>query len=192
MRGKAGRRTAVTIALVALTAGIGVGTAHAAKVVLAVGGPEFTPNQEVRDTTRWSPGEIAVRPNERVTWIDRDEVPEPHTVTIVNRRNVPTTLQALFQCRACGLANAHLADPNDPNSDVARLKVNVGKRGLNTQGDSLFLPPRGRIAARVTAGVGRTLHYICAIHPWMQGQIHVTRTGTAGAGGGGAALTGRR
>jgi len=58
---------------------------------------------------------------------------------------------------------------------------------MNQQGDSLVLVPGSRISARITAAVGRTIHYVCAIHPWMQGSIKVTRTGA----GTGAGLTGR-
>ena len=173
------RRAAATIVAVALTAGVGVSSANAAKTVSTRGGIEFAPNQYIRDTLRFVPGKIFVRPNERVTWVDRDQAPDPHTITVVARRNMPTTLEEVFECRVCSLALAHLEDPENPeSSDIARLKVNVGRPGLNTQGDSLFLVPGGRISARVTAPVGRTLHYLCAIHPWMQGSIRVTRTGT--------------
>ncbi len=178
-RTKTHRRAAATIVAVALAVGIAAGSAQAAKTVSTRGGFEFAPNQYIRDTLRFVPGKIAVRPGERVTWVDRDQAPDPHTITVVSRRNVPSTIEEVFECRVCSLALAHLEDPENPEtSDIATLRVNVGKPGLNTQGDSLFLPPDGRISARVTARVGRTLHYLCAIHPWMQGSIRVTRTGT--------------
>ena len=183
------RRGALAIVAATALAGVGAAAADAAKTVRTVGGAEFAPNQYIRDTLRFAPGAIVVRPNERVTWIDRDEAPEPHTITVVSRRNVPNTIDEVFNCRVCALANQHLEDPNDQNSDIARVKVDVGRPGLNTQGDSLLLAPGGRISARVTAGVGSTVHYFCAIHAWMQGSIRVSRTGSAGSGG--AALTGR-
>ncbi len=177
-------RTAAAAALF-LVAGATAGSAGAA-TVRTRGGPEFKPNEYVRDTLHFAPGRITVRPNARVTWIDRDRAPEPHTVTVVRRRERPDMLNELFQCRACQLANAHLVDPNDPNSGVARVRVNVGAPGLNARGDSLFLAPGGRISARVTARVGSTLYYLCAIHPWMQGSIRVARSARRGA-----TLTGR-
>ena len=183
-------RSAVALAATAVLAGAGAAAADAAKTVRTRGGPEFQANQYIRDTLRFAPGAIVVRPNERVTWVDADRAPEPHTVTVVSRRNLPDTIEEVFQCRACALANEHLEDPNNPNSDIARVRVDVGRPGMNTQGDSLFLAPGGRISARVTAGVGSTVRYFCALHPWMQGSIRVTRTGAA-ATGGGAALTGR-
>lgn len=185
---KAHTRIAATAAALLFVAG-GTATAAGAATVRARGGVEFVPNQYIRDTTRFAPGAITVRPNERVTWIDADRIPDPHTVTVIRRREVPDRLGEVFQCRVCQLANAHLADPNDPNSDVARVRVNVGAPGLNTRGDSLFLAPRGRISGRVTASAGSTLYYFCAIHPWMQGSIRVARSARATTGG--AALAGR-
>ena len=190
------RRVAALMVASAATASLAAAPAEAAKTVTTRGGDEFKPNEYVRSSHRFAPGRIVVRPNERVTWVDRDFTRDPHTITVLTRRNVPNTLGELFNCQACALAFAHLENPNDPNSPLARERVNVGKAGMNTQGDSLYMRNRGRVSARITAGVGRTLHYLCGIHPWMQGTIRVTRTGTrpqaaAGVGGGGAGLAGR-
>ena len=187
-------RAAGVIACALAVAGIGAAAADAAKTVQVRGGIVFEPNQALTDTLRFAPGALTVRPNERITWVDRDRMPDPHTITIVLPREVPDRVNELFNCQSgpCALANQHLADPNDPNSDIARARVNVGKAGLNTRGDSLYLAPGGRISARVTARAGRRLAYICAIHPWMQGSIRVARQSrTAGAAAGGAGLTGR-
>jgi len=178
------RRTAAAVATL-LTAGLTAASATAAETVRTRGGVEFEPNQFIRDTHRWEPGHIVVTRNERVTWVDGDESSDPHTITVANERALPDTTEELVECRVCELAIAHLG-PNDP--DFARMRVNVGRAGLNQHGDSLALLPGGRISAKVTAPVGRTLHYLCALHPWMQGSITVARSG---AGGGGAGLTGR-
>ena len=50
---------------------------------------------------------------------------------------------------------------------------------MQSEGDSLILLPDAKIGVRVKARVGRRIHYFCAIHPWMQGTIRVTRTGRA-------------
>jgi plastocyanin len=182
------RPAAVALAALATVFAIGAAPAGAAEVVRTIGGPRFEPNGGISDTVRWSPGHVIVTPNERVTWIDRDETPDPHTITVVNRRELPRTIGQVFQCRACSLANAHLADPDNPESDIARTRVNRGRPGFDARGDSLVLAPGGRIGAIISAPAGRTLHYLCAIHPWMQGSITVSRGGGAG---GGAGLTGR-
>jgi plastocyanin len=54
--------------------------------------------------------------------------------------------------------------------------VNVGRPGLDASGDSIFLPPNSSVSAQVTANAG-VLHYICIIHPWMQGKITVEDKG---------------
>lgn len=50
--------------------------------------------------------------------------------------------------------------------------VDVGGPGLDSPGDSLFFDDES-ISATVTAPAGTTLLYLCAIHPWMQGEIAV-------------------
>ena len=181
------KRTSVraVAALAVLVVAGATAVSAGAATVRTRGGFEFVPGEYVRDAVHFAPRAIAVRPNALVTWVDADRSQEPHTVTVVRRRELPQTPQDLFQCRPCALAAAHLADPNDPNSSVARVRVNVGAPGFNTRGDSLFLAPGGRISARITARVGATLNYFCGIHPWMQGSIRVSRSGTS------AGLTGR-
>ena len=189
-------RLLVAVLVVAAAAGAAAGAADAAKTVRTVGGLTFQRNAFLGDSVHFTPTTIYVRPNELVTWVDRDRKPEPHTVTVVNRGERPSHANQVVNCRACALANAHLEDPNNPNSPVVRNKVNVGRAGLNTRGDSLYLAPGRRISERVTATAGHTLYYLCAIHPWMQGVIRVTRTGVAprthqATPLRGAALTGR-
>ncbi len=186
-RSRIHRRLATVLAAF-LVVGVAAGGAQAAKTVRTIGGPTFERNGFIADSQRFSPGNIVVRPNERVTWVDRDRTRDPHTITFVNRGERPNNANQVFNCRACSLANAHLEDPNDPNSAIARTRVNVGRPGLNTRGDSLVLNG-GRISGLVTARAGQTLYYMCAIHAWMQGSIRVTRAGGARAAG--AELTGR-
>ena len=40
-------------------------------------------------------------------------------------------------------------------------------------GDSIYLPPKGKVTFKVTAAKGTTLNFICAVHPWMIGTIKV-------------------
>ena len=73
------------------------GGAQAAKTVRTVGGPDFERNGFIADSQRFSPGNIVVRPNERVTWVDRDRTRDPHTITFVNRRERPNNANAGLQ-----------------------------------------------------------------------------------------------
>lgn len=160
--------------LCALAAGVGAASADAAKTVTTRGGASFEANEFLMFTDRFAPGEITVRPGERVTWRDADRNPEPHTVTVVRRRNLPDRIGEVFECRICAIALGHLTNPENPEeSGIRTTRLDAGRPGLDTQGDSLFLAPGGSISGRVTAAAGANLHYLCAVHPWMQGAIHV-------------------
>jgi plastocyanin len=174
---------AILIGLV-VAAGMGAAQARAGVTVKIVGGTVFEPNALIGETFRFSPGSITVRRGEEVAWLNRTH--QPHTVTIVPRRMVPDTLAEMNRCEGCAFALGHLRDPSNPEtSAIKAVRLDVGRAGFNTQGDSLFVSPRRRATARfsqrqfarITAKAGRTLYYICAIHPWMQGSIHVLPAG---------------
>ena len=139
--------------------------------VAARGGEQFVPNALIQSTFRFVPGPIKVAEGQEITWVDEDRVAdEPHTATIVDESDLPTTLEEVFECGApdepCGEAlEAHFSG----NTQV----VDVGDPGLDSPGDSLLFFPDGSISGEVTAPAGSTLFYLCAIHPWMQGSITV-------------------
>jgi hypothetical protein len=53
--------------------------------------------------------------------------------------------------------------------------VDVGKSGLDARGDSIGIAGTkgAKFTVTVTAKPGQTLYSFCAVHPWMQGIIHV-------------------
>jgi plastocyanin len=174
---------AIATALV-VAAGMGAAQARAGVTVKIIGGTVFEPNALIGETQRYSPGSVTVRRGEEVAWLNRTR--QPHTITVVPRRMVPDTLAEMNRCEGCVFALGHLTDPENPEtSPIKDVRLDRGRRGFNTQGDSLFVTPRRRssalfsqrMTARVTAKAGRTLFYICAIHPWMQGSIHVLPAG---------------
>jgi plastocyanin len=171
--------TAAATLVAATGALLAAGPAGAAKVVQTKGGTEFVPNQHISQTNRFLPRVTYVKPGGYIRWEDKDKTVEPHTVMAVLPANVPNTVDEIFSCSICELWKQHLEDPNDESSPIARMKVNVGKSGFQREGDSLLLLNKERTAARVNAGAGRTIHYMCAFHPWMQGIIRVTRSGKA-------------
>ena len=57
--------------------------------------------------------------------------------------------------------------------NVSGAVVDPGDDGFNEPGDSLLFFPGKSISADLTAAPGTTLKYLCAVHPWMQGQITV-------------------
>jgi plastocyanin len=117
---------------------------------------------------RFTPGFVGVTSGDDITFEHDDRSTAPHTATIVEE--FPgSTLEEIFGCGApdqpCGQALAA--------HEVSGLVVDPGNDGFNEPGDSLLFFDDGSISAPVTAPAGTTLKYLCAIHPWMQGEIKV-------------------
>jgi plastocyanin len=136
--------------------------------VAIVGGSKFIPNALVQETLRFRPGSISVHSGQSVTWVDRDQVEDPHTVTIAAQSDLATTFDEAVGGNSFtnAIAGAHFTNP-------PTLVLNKGKPGLDRRGDSYLILPGQSVTAVVSAPAGTTLHYLCAIHPWMQGVIHV-------------------
>jgi plastocyanin len=139
--------------------------------VAALGNFKTTINRNIRLTFRYTPGRLEVNRGQRVTFLDAGKIQEPHTITVAERSKLPDTIDEVFGCRgrdsACGPARGHFV------TQPPTRRLNEGRAGLNTVGDSLLIPTQGSIRARITAPSGSTLHYLCVIHPWMQGHLKV-------------------
>jgi plastocyanin len=170
---------AVAALIVAAMAGpASAGVAPAATVEVR-GGDILQPGQFIKNNFRFVPRNITVHSGNVVRWVDRDrDADEPHTVTIARRSDLPQTIAQLEACYAPGALCAETIEAHDPGSDQVppfNFRVNRGGPGLNRRGDSLLFggPFDQAIRGRVTASAGRTLYYLCVIHPWMQGSITV-------------------
>jgi len=164
------RFLSLTAAVAAIVLTTNVMLAAADRGVRTTGDERVVPNAMVQATLRFTPGMIKVASGEEVTWTHDDNTTAPHTVTIVEEFP-EATLDAIFGCGApgepCEVAlTAHFAGGFNP-------VVEAGDPGLDAPGDSLFFFDDGSITATVSAAPGTTLKYLCAIHPWMQGEIVV-------------------
>jgi hypothetical protein len=159
--------TVMAIAMVA-TISIGMVSADGGKKVQTRGIETMDSNALFLSNLRFVPGDIKVDEKETVTWEDvRTGV--PHTITIVDP--LPVNFAAAYTC----LWDDLIPGVNFDGLCLPFLKahgglgnpapvVNVGRKGLDTPGDSLFLPPNGSISAPVTAGPGNHPSlYVC--HP---------------------------
>jgi plastocyanin len=168
------RRSAIWICLAALAslALAGAASAGPTRTVRITGDEQFVPNAMIMATLRFTPGPLTVDSGDTVTW--PNETDEPHTITIVDAADVPTTIGEVFGCTAPGGAcfPALVGHFTDPPTFVLGGGAD-GTDGLDGVGDSLLVFPGGTISAPVTAGAGTTLDYLCAIHPWMIGSIDV-------------------
>jgi plastocyanin len=157
----------VVIVTVALAATVALSASASPTTVATRGDEKFVPNAMVQSTLRFSPGMVNASTGQILTWTHDDMTEAPHTVTIVDQADLPTTLEEVFECPACLAAlDAHLSGGLNP-------VVDVGAPGLDQPGDSLLFFHGESISAEVSAPAGTTLYYLCALHPWMQGSITV-------------------
>ena len=168
----------VAVLLLTMVAGGSV-QANSQNTITAVNKFSFEPNKELNVKFRFKPGTLRIASGERLTFQQGPVVPDvfppdPHTLTIVNRADVPRTIEEVLTCPACEpFFEAH--DPGNDQEPPFNYVVNAGKPGLNEPGDSLLIDADQPVTrARVTAAPGTTLRFICVIHPWMQGKLRVT------------------
>jgi plastocyanin len=158
----------VAVAVTAVSLGA---TARSSATLTATTGSRYVINKYAQNTSHFSPGAVTIRSGGTLTV--RSQAGSPHTFSIVKAAELPKTTKQIEQCKICQtLAKAHGASPN---SDAAPAKpvVDVGATGIDRTGDSVFLQPSRRTKLKITAKKGRTLYFMCAIHPWMQGKLLV-------------------
>ena len=161
------RRLVILTSLVAVVvlALFTYGAASAGTASVTIGGTEqFTPNALVNSTFHFTPGPITVHSGDTVTFTNT--VSDPHTVSVVNQSDLPTSISQVFECSVC---NAILGSGGVTGNGVHDQ--------LAAPGDSVWINPAGApnstISVKITAPSGSTLRYMCAIHGWMQGTIYV-------------------
>jgi plastocyanin len=167
----------MAVAMVA-TVTIGMASADGGKKVDVKGLEAFEANSLFLSNLRFVPEKINVEKGDKVTWKDDALTSVPHTITIVDPADLPSNFAEAYICNwdkrilsvdgpCLQFVDAHGGIP--PTTPV----VEAGRNGLDATGDSIFLPPNSSVSAQITASPGTTLHYICIIHPWMQGTITV-------------------
>jgi hypothetical protein len=122
--------------------------------------------------------------------IENESIPKaigPHTFSLVEESLLPETKPARKKCftpqHICkAIADWHGVVGEGP---VTKNPAKAGKPGWDTEGslskngDSWFTgeKPGTSFTERVTAAPGTTIHFMCAIHPWMHGSIEVLPKG---------------
>jgi plastocyanin len=109
----------------------------------------------------------------------------PHTFSLVKEKELPTEPKDIKACgkklkAICGaIAKWHHVDLQ--TFEVGRTLVNAGGKGWDKEGsekvkgDSWYTEKEGQtFKQKVTAEPGTVLHFMCAVHPEMQGEITVT------------------
>src|SRR3954470_10864610 len=137
---------------------------------------KFVPNRYIQDGLRWKKDVYTVKSGGTITVVNTVANEGPHTFTVVRKKDLPKS----FKCPICDkLGQAHGADPNsDAPPKFQYLENGVGQAtppNVDRPGDSgLTGGQRGdSISFKVTAAKGRTLYFMCIIHPWMQAKLLV-------------------
>jgi plastocyanin len=141
------------------------------KTVRTQGDETFVPNSKIMATLKFTPGHVVVNSGDTLTLEHADKSDEPHTLSIVNANEVPTTIEEVFECPVCQEV-FDLLGP-EPFTEAAFFNGPGTGPGIDGRLDTLVVFPGQSISAQVTAASGTTLDYLCAIHPWMQGEIDV-------------------
>jgi plastocyanin len=180
------RRLAIltTSVVIGLLSSVLLGSADTGRTVTIRGIEHFVPNTLVFADFRFSPGPLSVKSGEKVTWTNTTT--DPHTVSIVNAADLPTNISQVFHCGAPGTVCAavlacHFPNgfgPGGPNPPIVPQCGNAVNGQLSAVGDSTLvrapgIPLPSTVTFNITAPAGSTLHYMCVIHPWMQGEIDV-------------------
>lgn len=178
------RASAGTCAIVAAIAvSAAAASDHAAGLTIKASdkGASYVINKSVTDKMYFTPGKATVKSGQTLTFeYDGKPGDEPHTITVVAVKDLPRTTSQLNNCGICNTTAAgHLKNPHappGPTNDIAHWTVNKGGPGLDVPGDSIAIEgaKHRSISIKVTAPAGTVLHFICAVHPWMQGTLTVT------------------
>ena len=149
-------------------------------VVKQKAGIEMKPNRYIKDKLRFNKDVYTVQSGGTLRVVNTQPDEGPHTVSIVKKKDLPTNAGEAFNCQVCNkLTKAHGADPNSDkppkfefvdNGEGQKDPANFNKPGdSGVTGDS----KGDKFEAPVTAPPGKTLHFMCIVHPWMQAKLKV-------------------
>jgi hypothetical protein len=179
------RKLVVSATAVAVVAGGGSAAMAAKKppktaTIKAVEVDSFKINRYLQLGIRWKRDVYTVRSGGTLRLVNLAPGAGPHTFSVVKRKDLPRTKKQMNNCKVCNkLGKAHGADPNSQGPPKFIFLEN-GKGSnkppkVNKAGDSALLGPKrgSALKLKVTAKKGKTLNFICIIHPWMQAKVRV-------------------
>lgn len=171
-----------TIACAAATALVGsalaVGPASAATKTLTIkGGEKFVPGKGVSDNQRFSPSVITLKKGDTIKVVEKTG--HEHTISTVSKRDLPKsfadTERPVFgkYFEAHGVPEGE-GPPAFPQLDAFLPVTAENPLIFDELGDSTLIQGKQKgLELEVGASKGTNLHYLCLIHPWMQGRIQV-------------------
>jgi plastocyanin len=168
--GAAALATGVTA--LSLTGGVAAGHhSKANKAVQIIAGGSSPRNYTYND--------VKVQPGSRLQVVDKNR--DFHTLTLVTKKSLPNSASEYKHCFPKGICGIGAAWHKFHDGHIHVNPVQAGKKGWDKEGSSLknkgdsvvYTPGKLPKNRRVTAPSGTVLHYMCIIHPNMQGTITV-------------------
>jgi plastocyanin len=145
-------------------------------VVKQKSGTGFKANRWVKDKLRFNKDVYTVKSGGTLRVVNTQPGEGPHTVSIVKKKDLPTS----FNCPVCNKIGEAHGFPKNGNGPPKFQFVENGEgqkdpSDFNKPGDSgVTGPDKGdEFEVQVTAPAGKTLHFMCIVHPWMQSKIKV-------------------
>jgi plastocyanin len=110
-----------------------------------------------------------------------DQTSQQHTLSLVKAKTLPQTGSQFQKCFSSGICGAIAKWHKFANNRIHKNPVKAGASGWDKEGSSpakkgdsvVFGPNKLPRVRPITAPKGTVLHFICAIHPNMQGTITV-------------------
>ena len=177
---------AVLFAFLATSAAFGSNRQAGVTIKAADKGQTYIINRSATDRMFFSPASISIKSGSTLTFTyEGKPTSEPHTISVVARKDLPTTDAQINACENGGnkVCNAIIGGlvrnpkaPPGPSNDIVHWTVDKGSPGLDGAGDSIAIegPKHRSISIKVTAPAGTKLYFFCVVHPWMHGTINVT------------------
>jgi len=139
------------------------------------------PNRYIQDGLRWDKDVYTVKSGGTLHVVNTKADEGAHTFSVVKESDLPRTANQVNRCSVCEkLGKAHGADPNsDAPPKFQFLENGVGQAtapSVDRPGDSGVTGSGKKgesIDLKVTAKAGKTLYFMCLIHPWMQAKVVV-------------------
>ena len=107
----------------------------------------------------------------------------PHTFSMVTKGSLPKTPKARKNCFTPKHICLSIAKWHGFNPKTEKITINPAKAGLpgwstmgstTKKGDSWFTgEKKGTSYSQLVTAEPGTIHFMCAIHPWMQGSVEV-------------------
>ena len=148
-------------------------------VVKQKAGVEIKPNRYVKDKLRFNRDVYRVQSGGTLRVVNTQPDEGPHTVSIVRKRDLPTTAAEAFNCQVCNaLGKAHGFPKGEGPPKFEFVENGEGQKDpadFNKPGDSGITGENkgDKFEVKVTAPAGKTLHFMCIVHPWMQAKLKV-------------------